>query len=114
MRSISFTQMAVWFWLVCGLALTVLAPAWRGVDPWFGWRPYWLVVAPALDLVWLHRARLWPVCKTWLRSASRRRRPARQARRLRRAGAGRRWPGGGWRRLAAAGGGLIRDARVRP
>jgi len=43
-------------WLGCGVAAVALFPALRGVDPWFGWLPFWLIVAPSIDLLALrHR-----------------------------------------------------------
>jgi hypothetical protein len=43
-------------WFAGGSFLLLVFPGLRGVDPWFGWLPFWLVVAPALDLVVLrHR-----------------------------------------------------------
>jgi hypothetical protein len=68
-------------WLVTGAVALVLFPALRGVDPWFGWMPFWLIVAPLIDLVALrHR---WITAR--LRAGvsgleSRRRRARRQAR----------------------------------
>src|SRR5213078_1830041 len=48
-------QAALTVWLVLGAAALLVAPALRGTDPWFGWMPFWLVVAPALDLAVLRR-----------------------------------------------------------
>jgi hypothetical protein len=45
-------------WLTFGLVAVICIPALRGIDPRFGWLPFWLVVAPALDLVFLRRDRL--------------------------------------------------------
>src|SRR5262245_12148402 len=42
-------------WLALGAAALLLVPALRGSDAWFGWLPFWLVVAPALDLAVLRR-----------------------------------------------------------
>ena len=67
-------------WLGSGAAALVLFPALRGVDAWFGWMPFWLVVAPLIDLLALrHR---WITAR--LRAGvsgfeSRRRRTRRQA-----------------------------------
>ena len=72
-------------WLVIGAVALMLFPALRGVDPWFGWTPFWLIVAPLIDLVALrHR---WITAR--LRAGvvhieSRRRRARRQARPMQR------------------------------
>jgi len=75
-------------WLACGVALVVLVPPLRGVDPLFGWLPFWLIVAPLIDLTWLHRNRIVAAVCSAVAAAllvtRARRHPARQARRLRR------------------------------
>jgi hypothetical protein len=38
-----------------GSAALICAPELRGTDPWFGWLPFWLIVAPAIDLAVLRR-----------------------------------------------------------
>jgi hypothetical protein len=48
-------QAALVVWLLLGAAALLLVPSWRGIDPWFGWLPFWLVVAPAIDLAVLRR-----------------------------------------------------------
>jgi len=72
-------------WLVAGSAALLALPPLRAVDAWFGWLPFWLIVAPAIDLAVLrHRwiaARLRD-CACRLRS--RRRSLRRQARPTRR------------------------------
>jgi hypothetical protein len=45
-------------WLLAGTLAILAFPALRGIDPWFGWLPFWLVLAPALDLVVLRRSRI--------------------------------------------------------
>ena len=54
------SELATWIsalqvWLIAGCAAVVFVPAMRGIDPWFGWLPFWLIVAPALDLAVLRR-----------------------------------------------------------
>ncbi|MGH8041053.1 MAG: hypothetical protein ACREPN_03300 [Rudaea sp.] len=77
----------LWLWLCAGLAACVCFPALRTHDPVFGWQPFWLVAAPLLDLVLLHRLRLLAVSRAFLVGARlvrarRRRRRAPQARRV--------------------------------
>jgi hypothetical protein len=74
---------ALWVWFACGLMALLAFPSLRGSNPMIGWLPFWLVIAPLIDLALLRRH--------WLALAShgflvraRRRRPARQARRLQR------------------------------
>lgn len=45
-------------WLVAGIAALVFIPALRGGPALGATVPFWLVVAPAIDLAWLLRARL--------------------------------------------------------
>jgi len=66
-------------WLVAGLCLLALVPAVRGGALSGATLPYWLVAAPAIDIVWLARARIAALARRVLR-AIRRRRP--QARRI--------------------------------
>ncbi len=40
---------AVWFML--GIAAWLLIPPLRGTNSFIGWQPYWLIVAPALNLM---------------------------------------------------------------
>lgn len=94
------TDLALWIrplqaWLAAGIVILMLFPTMRGVDARFGWLPFWLVVAPAIDLAVLRRRAI----ATWLfqyalRWRSHRRAQRRQARparvRARRAGSVRR------------------------
>lgn len=48
-------QAALGVWLALGAAALLFVPDLRGTDPWFGWLPFWLVVAPAIDLAVLRR-----------------------------------------------------------
>jgi hypothetical protein len=74
-------------WLVIGSGVLICVPAARGIDPWFGWLPFWLVVAPAIDLFVLRRGWLATDAARWVeRFRQRRRRSRRQAAPLRRAG----------------------------
>ena len=76
---------ALQVWLALGFVAVIGIPALRGIDPWFGWLPFWLVVAPAIDLAFLRRDRLaaWTrECVSRLRA--RRRSIPRQARSWRR------------------------------
>lgn len=82
-RDPSLLRIALWTWLACGFAVTVLFPALRGSDPLFGWLPFWFVVAPLIDLALLHRNRLMMASHALLVRVRRRRRPTLQARRLR-------------------------------
>ena len=68
-------------WFGAGLALLLLFPALRGRDTLLGWLPFWLVVAPLLDLMILDRGRLMSRPRALLVRARQRRRPRRQARR---------------------------------
>ncbi len=74
-------QSALAAWLGLGGFALLCVPALRGVDPWFGWLPFWLVVAPALDLAFLRRRwiaeRLLAGVGRWQRRRSMRRRQAR-------------------------------------
>jgi hypothetical protein len=74
---------ALWAWAIGGFAAILLWPASRGSDPWFGWLPFWFVVAPLIDLVLLDRLRLLAMSRAFLVRARRRRRPLRQASRSR-------------------------------
>lgn len=75
---------ALQVWLILGVAAVVCFPVLRDVDPTFGWLPFWLVVAPAIDLAFLRRTRI----VAWMRSGmaryQARRVPRRQARSWRR------------------------------
>lgn len=67
-------------WALAGLLVVMLVPAARP-GPLLGWSlPFWLVLAPLLNLAWLTR-RQWPVAlRAHVRRAAARRRPG--ARRL--------------------------------
>jgi len=71
-------------WLVTGVAALLCVPELRGSDPLVGWLPFWLIVAPAIDLAVLRRRSLIARTRELLARVSRRRRPVRQARPLRR------------------------------
>ena len=61
-------------WLAAGLAALVAFPTLRGINDLFGWLPFWLIVAPALDLAVLRRAVLAQSARSWLKRLERRRR----------------------------------------
>ena len=71
-------------WLVTGVAALICVPELRGSDPLVGWLPFWLIVAPAIDLAVLRRRSLIARTRELLARVSRRRRPLRQARPSRR------------------------------
>lgn len=73
----------VWVWLAIGTLACLIFPPLRTHDALFGWLPFWLVVAPLIDLGLLHSRRLSAAVRTFLVRRTRRR-PMRQARRLRR------------------------------
>ena len=76
---------ALWIWLTLGVAVMLLFPGLRGSESLFGWMPFWLVIAPLIDLALLRRRWLVTTSRAFLVRARRRRRPARrQARLLRR------------------------------
>ena len=75
---------ALWLWFACGLAAMLAFPALRGSSATIGWLPFWLVIAPLIDLAVLRRRWLALASHAFLIRARRRRRPARQARRLQR------------------------------
>jgi hypothetical protein len=81
---LSAIEGTLWIWLALGFLALIAIPALRAGDPVLGWLPYWLVIAPAFDLALLHRGRLWATARGFLVRARRRRRPARQALRMRR------------------------------
>ena len=80
-RAMRGSDIALWTWFVLGLLAFACFPALRGRDPLWGWLPFWLLVAPALDLALLHRERLATKSRAVLMGI-RRRRPLAQARRL--------------------------------
>ena len=74
---------ALWIWFVLGALAFACIPALRGRDPFWGWLPFWCVVAPLLDLGVLHRRQLLARSQAYLaRRVRRRRRAGQQARRL--------------------------------
>ena len=84
----SATELALWSWFVFGAVVIALIPQARGMQSSIGWLPFWLVVAPLLDLAFVHRHRLLStlrllLVKVDLAQARRRQRPVRQAQRLR-------------------------------
>jgi hypothetical protein len=78
------TELALWCWLVFGVVVMALIPQARGMQSAVGWLPFWLVVAPLLDLAFVHRNRLLSTSRAFLVGARRRRRPCIQANRTRR------------------------------
>jgi len=60
-------------WLIAGVAALVCIPELRGSDPLVGWLPFWLIVAPAIDLVVLRRRSLIASMQAVLARVSRRR-----------------------------------------
>ena len=75
---------ALWLWFACGLVALLAFPALRGSSAMVGWLPFWLVIAPLIDLALLRRHWLAAASGAFLVRARRRRRPVRQARRLQR------------------------------
>jgi len=84
LRAMRGSEFMLWAWLVCGAVAFACVPALRARDPLWGWLPFWLLVAPLIDLAFLHRQRLLATSQAFL---VRRLRPRRssvlQARRLR-------------------------------
>jgi hypothetical protein len=81
----SATELALWCWLVFGAVAMILIPQARGMQSLVGWLPFWLVVAPLLDLAFVHRHGLLSTSRAVLvRGARRRRRPSIQAKSVRR------------------------------
>ena len=81
-RSAIPLRVAAWGWFAAGCAALLLIPGARAHDATFGWLPFWLFVAPLLDLALLHRSRLMAMPRALLVRARHRRRPIRhQARR---------------------------------
>jgi hypothetical protein len=73
---------ALWVWFACGLVALLAFPSLRGSSATIGWLPFWLVVAPLIDLALLRRHWLSVASREFLVRARRRRRPSRQAWRL--------------------------------
>jgi hypothetical protein len=59
----SATELALWSWFVFGAVVIALIPQARGVTT-IGWLPFWLIVAPLLDLAFVHRGRLFDASKS--------------------------------------------------
>jgi hypothetical protein len=81
----SATELALWSWLVFGAVVIALIPQARGMQSLIGWLPFWLVVAPLLDLGFVNRQRLLSTARAFFNQretirARRRRRSAQQAR----------------------------------
>ena len=105
----SATELALWSWLVFGAAVMALIPQARGMHSLIGWLPFWLVVAPLLDLAFVHRHRLLSTSRAVLVRARRRQRPPAQANRLRRmrrsawfAAPRNQWPIHAWKRRVSS------------
>ena len=84
----SATELALWSWLVFGAVVTALIPQARAQSV-IGWLPFWLIVAPLLDLALFHRGRLLSASRAVVDQAQTvrarpRRRIAKQARSMRR------------------------------
>lgn len=60
---------ALWLWLAAGLLACLLFPPLRGRDTLLGWLPFWLVAAPLIDLMLLHRTRIRAAMREFLRSS---------------------------------------------
>ena len=65
-------------WLIVGAASLVVFPSLRATDDWFGWLPFWLVIAPALDLAFLRRRQLLAEAVRLVARVHQRRRAARR------------------------------------
>ncbi|HEX5122022.1 MAG TPA: hypothetical protein VFV97_02160 [Rhodanobacteraceae bacterium] len=74
-------------WLLVGCAVVVLVPQVRGGRLLGATLPFWLVVAPLVDLAWIRREHLATRARSWISAARsrpaprnvRRQRPARAA-----------------------------------
>jgi hypothetical protein len=82
-RRASALEDVLWAWLAVGVLACLAFPTLRAHDSLFGWMPFWLVVAPLIDLMFLRRHGLAALARALLVRRTRPRR-ARQARRLRR------------------------------
>lgn len=68
-------------WLGTGAVALIVFPSLRGIDAWFGWLPFWLIVAPLIDLVALRHRWITARLRAGMSGIeSRRRRSRRQAR----------------------------------
>ena len=73
---------ALSIWITAGCAVLICFPAMRAIDPFFGWLPFWLVIAPTIDLIVLRHRRLSArAVAWWTRARQHRRRCRSQARR---------------------------------
>jgi hypothetical protein len=84
----SATELALWSWLVFGAVVIALIPQARGMQSMIGWLPFWFIVAPLLDLGFVHRERLRSTARAVFNRqetirARRRRRTAQQAKPIR-------------------------------
>jgi hypothetical protein len=78
------TRAALWTWFACGVIALMLFPELRGRAQFVGWLPFWLVIAPLIDLAIMRREWLAATSRVFLVRARRRRRAVpRQAQRLR-------------------------------
>ena len=57
-RPVAPARGAVMAWLIAGLVAIAVVPALRGGGTLGATLPFWLVAAPAIDLVWIDRRRL--------------------------------------------------------
>jgi hypothetical protein len=62
-------------WIALGLVVVACVPAARGDALLGATLPFWLVVAPLLNLAWVVRARVWHAMRRRLRRPNRRRVP---------------------------------------
>jgi hypothetical protein len=82
-RRASALEDVLWLWLAAGVLACLAFPPLRTHDALLGWLPFWLVVAPLIDLMLLRRRGLAALARALLVRRTRPRR-TRQARRLRR------------------------------
>ena len=80
----SGTELALWCWFAFGAVAVALIPQARGMQSAVGWLPFWLVIAPLLDLALVHRQQLLSTSRALLVRARRRRRSSIPANRTRR------------------------------
>ena len=82
-RAMRGSDVLLWTWFALGAFAFACIPALRARDPFWGWLPYWLLVAPLIDLALLHRVRLASTSRAlFVRARRHRRRSVQQARRL--------------------------------
>jgi len=74
----STATLALWIWFAVGAIAFACFPEVRGRNAFWGWLPFWFVVAPLLDLAVLHRGRLLVSSRAFLARRARHRRPVRQ------------------------------------